>query len=100
MPAVSVHSKDAPEGVLRDVHVSCCELKVLTLLGQECFTAPQISQKSGNKMAVQSVYSLLKRLEKKNLVSREDITINVHGIRFKRVLYFVRFDHVEVWPNA
>lgn len=76
--------------IIGDVMVPAAEVRVLhTLvkLGQAA-TVPQIAKAMNDEMSDASLYSLLGRLAaQRGLVSRETVSVDVHGTPLRRVLW-------------
>lgn len=70
--------------------VPAAEVKVLMALvslGRSA-TVPEIATAMNNKMSDASIYSLLGRLdERRRLVSRQSINVEVHGTTLRRVVW-------------
>lgn len=71
-----------------DIKVPESEKKVLNVLQQLIeATAPAIVKSSNNTISLASVYELLKRLKKKNLVIAREECFDLGGISTRRVFY-------------
>jgi DNA-binding PadR family transcriptional regulator len=71
MPTIKVTYKDRGKGVAT-VHVPEAEFLILQTISTEKMTAPQITRKPASTISLNGVYTLLKRLERRGLIEREE----------------------------
>jgi predicted transcriptional regulator len=86
MSVVLVYRGDE-ESNNKTIIIPNAEYAIIKLLGEDEMIAPEISRKSNKKYSSPTVASLLKRLQKRGLVSRTEKLIELNGSTFKRVVF-------------